>query len=80
MRTSPEFVLSQPRLTFACHIRGVTPQAVAIPVNAGLLEAQPERADCEALIQRNRERVWSAPPATPPEAGRKVDTEDASEW
>ena len=87
MRTSPEFILSQPRLTFACHIRGVTPQGVAIPVNAGLLEAQPERADYEALIQRNRERVWSAPPAPPPassapppEPGHKVDTEDASEW
>ncbi len=80
MRTSPEFILGQPRLTFACHIRGVTPQAVAIPVNAGLLEGQRERADYQALIERNRERVWSRPSAPPPKSARKVDTEDASEW
>lgn len=80
MRTSPEFILSQPRLTFACHIRGITPQAVAIPVNVGLLEAQPQRADYEALMERNRKRVCSARSAKPPTAAPKVDSEDASEW
>jgi hypothetical protein len=28
LRTTPEFILSQPKLHFACHIRNVTPQAV----------------------------------------------------
>jgi hypothetical protein len=31
LRTTPDFILSQPRLHFASHIRNVTPQAVSIP-------------------------------------------------
>src|ERR1700692_4836912 len=41
MRTTPDFILKQPALQFACHIRNVTPQAVSIPVYPGL----PERID-----------------------------------
>lgn len=59
MRTTADFILSQPRLHFACHIRNVTPQAVSIPVAVGKLEREPRlSADAYAeLRRRNRERV-----------------------
>jgi Type IV secretion-system coupling protein DNA-binding domain len=59
MRTTPDFILSQPRLHFACHIRNVTPQAVSISVAAGKLEREPRlgAAAYEELRRRNRERV-----------------------
>jgi hypothetical protein len=62
MRTTPDFILNQPRLTFAAHIRNVTQNAVSIPVPAGLLERQPRLSDeaYEALRDANRDRV-SAP-------------------
>jgi len=59
MRTTPDFILSQPRLHFACHIRNVTPQAVSLPVTAGKLEQEPRLAAAaySELRHRNRERV-----------------------
>ena len=45
MRTTADFILSQPRLHFAAHIRNVTPNAVSIPVPVGLLEAEPRMDD-----------------------------------
>lgn len=59
MRTTPEFILSQPRLHFACHIRNVTPQAVSIPIAFGVLESQPRLSEAEygQLMERNRARV-----------------------
>lgn len=59
MRTTQDFILGQPRLHFACHIRNVTPNAVSIPIQAGQLEAQPRLSPnaYEALIARSRERV-----------------------
>lgn len=64
MRTTPDFILGQPRLTFACHIRGVTPQAVGIPIEAGKLEREPTLTDEEyaGMRERNRIRV-SLPPS-----------------
>jgi hypothetical protein len=59
MRTSVDFILKQPSLQFACHIRNVTPHAVSIPVIPGL----PDRADqlsaaqYERLREINRSRV-----------------------
>jgi len=53
MRTTADFILSQPRLTFAAHIRNVTPNAVSIPVRVGLLEREPRMA--EAAYRRLRE-------------------------
>ena len=44
MRTTQDFILGQPRLTFACHIRGITPNAVSIPIPVGQLERQPKPA------------------------------------
>jgi hypothetical protein len=72
MRTTPDFILSQPRLHFACHIRNVTPQAVSIPVAVGTLERQPKLSEesFDELIARNRERVgafrYKAPQGAPP--------------
>jgi hypothetical protein len=59
MRTTPDFILSQPRLHFAAHIRNVTPQAVSIPVRLGALKQEPELSDetYERLRELNRERV-----------------------
>ncbi|MBV9570203.1 MAG: ATP-binding protein, partial [Alphaproteobacteria bacterium] len=59
MRTTPDFILSQPRLHFAAHIRNVTPQAVSIPVELGTLEAQPRLSaeEYDRLLRNNRLRV-----------------------
>ncbi|HWA92085.1 MAG TPA: hypothetical protein VG889_18745 [Rhizomicrobium sp.] len=59
LRTTPDFILSQPRLQFAAHIRNVTPQAVSIPVPVGTLEAQPRLSHeaYERLRELNRVRV-----------------------
>ena len=57
MRTTPDFILSQPRLHFAAHIRNVTPSAVSVPIEPvrGAPEL-PEEA-YRRLIERNRARV-----------------------
>jgi hypothetical protein len=59
LRTTPEFILSQPKLSFAAHIRNVTPHAVSIPVPVGELERQPCLSDnaYERLRESNRLRV-----------------------
>ncbi|WP_067737709.1 type IV secretory system conjugative DNA transfer family protein, partial [Novosphingobium naphthalenivorans] len=57
MRTSADFILSQPKLQFAAHIRGVTPSAVSIPITP--MDRPPQLSDDAyfQLIARNRERV-----------------------
>ena len=62
-RTTPDFILSQPKLHFAAHIRNVTPQAISIPVPVGVLERQPRigREAYERLRDMNRARVSAAP-------------------
>jgi len=57
MRTTADFILDQPKLQFAAHIRNVTPQAVSIPISpvAGLPQLSAQRY--EDLIERNRQRV-----------------------
>lgn len=59
MRTTPDFILGQPALQFAAHIRNVTPHAVSVPVTPGALEGQPQLSDSERVEQResNRRRV-----------------------
>ena len=68
MRTTSDFILSQPRLHFALHIRNVTPQAVSIPVPVGELEKQPRMTDAayQAFLKRNRERISTPPQTVPP--------------
>lgn len=72
LRTTADFILGQPRLHFACHIRNVTAQAVSIPVEVGKLEAEPRLSDSAytRLRQRNRERVSLGDRQRP--AGRKT--------
>jgi hypothetical protein len=74
LRTTPDFILSQPRLSFAAHIRNVTPHAVSIPIPVGELESQPRLSDkaYERLRELNRVRV-STPRAIASESvSRKV--------
>ena len=73
-RTTPDFILTQPRLHFAAHIRNVTPQAVSIPVPVGVLERQPglSQVAYERLRELNRERV-SLPPELPNSAIKRED-------
>lgn len=59
LRTTADFIMSQPRLHFACHIRNVTPSAVSIPITPGTLEALPQldHEDYETFLLQNRARV-----------------------
>jgi Type IV secretion-system coupling protein DNA-binding domain len=91
MRTTPDFILNQPKLQFATHIRGVTPSAVSIPIErAGELPRLSD-ADFEHLIARNRERVsltggQAAPNDHDPESdydeGPEIEPDEdiSSEW
>lgn len=59
MRTTPDFILDQPKLHFACHIRNTTPNAVSVPVDPRLI-SRDDLLDDEAydlLLQLNRRRV-----------------------
>ena len=78
MRTTPEFIIQQPRLHFACHIRNVTPQAVSIPVKAGELEKHPTRSreDFDRLMASNREHVASKRPASEPQSHQQSSKAD----
>lgn len=70
MRTTPEFIMNQPQLQFAAHIRNVTPHAVSIPIVPGALDRQPKLSDeaFEALMATNRRRV-SLPRVEAPRPG-----------
>lgn len=88
MRTDPQFILDQPKLTFACHIRGHTKRAVALTVTPGMLEDEPAMTEEEyrAMRARNRERVsatFELPDVPePPEPPSSVHAPDAptSDW
>lgn len=59
LRTTPERILKQKKLHFSCFIRGVTPEAINVPVEVGKLERQPKlsHADYQTLLEKNRARV-----------------------
>ncbi|WP_428150929.1 hypothetical protein [Brevundimonas sp.] len=94
MRTNAEFILEQPRLQFAAHIRNITPHAVSIPVKPGALKeiGKMSDEDFEILIEGNRLRVALAasereaprgeqPPSPEPIVMRGAPPEDFSpEW
>jgi hypothetical protein len=91
MRTTPDFILNQPPLTFAAYIRGVTKGAVSVPIDAGRLERRPRMDDSSyaELRERNRDNVClpvaplslPAPPREPepPERAPKRPTA-STEW
>lgn len=62
MRTDAAFIQDQPRLQFAAHIRGVTPQAISLPVDPGFLERQSTMTPegYERFRDENRLRVSAA--------------------
>ncbi len=89
MRTTPEFILGQPKLQFATHIRGVTPSAVSIPITP--TGALPQLSDVAfaAQLARNRDRVSiptapvgsAATESTPkPRFDSAPDEDISSEW
>lgn len=59
MRTTADFILNQPKYHFAAHMRGVTPQAISIPVSDGAFKPYLHlpREALEALLVRNRARL-----------------------
>ena len=69
MRCEPDFLLGmhkhQGATDFACFIRNVTPQPVALTVPFGQMEGRPRmsEAEHEALLAVNRRRVAEAQPA-----------------
>jgi len=76
MRTTPDYILDQPRLQFAAHIRGVTPQAVSIPVQAGPIRHIPKLAHhaYDGIIERNRARVSLTFPESKPFVAMAAET------
>ncbi len=78
LRTTPEFLLTRPKLHFACHIQGVTSEAFDLPLTPGQLERSPELTAEEAhrLRERNRARVSEARPEASSSEG--TDTSEAA--
>ena len=94
LRTTADFILAQPKLHFACHVRGMTRQAMSLEVPYGLLECEPmlSPAAYRTLQNLNRRRVSlpidspvseplaaAAPAAVPPSDPDAADT-SAAEW
>jgi len=73
LRTTPEFIISQPRLSFAAHIRNVTPQAVSIPVPYGEMERQPQLSQEEYDEMRTLNRIRVSLPRDIPGDGFTMD-------
>lgn len=73
MRTTADFILDQPKLQFAAHIRNVTPQAVSIPIKPITDVPQLSAERHAEVVERNRERVS----ATSREAQRPAATQSA---
>jgi hypothetical protein len=86
MRTTPDFILAQPRLQFAAHIRGATPSAVSIPLSPTSRPRMLSQEACAELIERNRARVSvyaaDAPPAREDQrsSGEEAIEDISPEW
>jgi len=84
MRTTADFILGQPKLQFAAHIRGVTQSAVTVPITP--LSRPPQLSDAayERLIARNRARVslvgGGSEPVPPDTTGDIPDEDISPEW
>lgn len=66
LRTTADFILNQPQLQFAVHIRNVTPHALSIPIVPGAVARLPRLSQdaFDALLTRNRTRVSLEAPST----------------
>jgi hypothetical protein len=62
LRTTPENILKQKKLTFSCFVRNVTPEAVSVPVKAGNLESKSRMSasDYAALRDWNKKKTSTA--------------------
>ena len=81
MRTTPEFIADQPRLSFAAFVRGQTPQALQVKLEYGKMEAmecmtEGEQRELQASM-RERYAVTAASPTAPssPAKGGVTDVE-----
>jgi hypothetical protein len=78
MRAEPEFLLSMRKhaksTDFACFIRNVTPQPVALTVPFGQMEGKPRMSESErqAVLLQNRSRVAAGAAPKLAEASRPV--------
>ncbi len=75
MRTTADFIHSQPRLQFAAHIRNVTPQAVSIPIEPVNDVPQLSSELYRELLEANRAKV-----SLPPEARRDSSRPSEAPW
>jgi hypothetical protein len=89
MRTTPDFILSQPKLQFAAHIRHVTSSAVSVPIRPVESPAWLSDAAYAEGIARNRARVSLArpeganeavKPLPPPNAPQPPPDDISAEW
>jgi len=72
MRTTPEFIETQPRLSFAAYVRNFTANAVSLGIPAGLLEAEERMTEQEMNDLRDQMRTQYAVPLA---AAQKADNE-----
>lgn len=80
MRTTPEFILSQPRLQFATFIRGMFSHSIATPVNVGALDERDFMDDetFKAFLAYNAQRI-AIDPAEIVEEPEEPDEDDDEE-
>jgi hypothetical protein len=84
MRTTPEFIETQPRYQFATYVRGVTPHAVPVEVSPSPLSkpaAKMSPAEYQERIAANRRRVsfgLEGPRRMPPPSSPQSPDEDIS--
>jgi hypothetical protein len=59
MRTTPEFLLAQKKLTFACYVANTTSSPISLAVPAGKMEDEPRMTDTDYhnMREHNRARV-----------------------
>jgi hypothetical protein len=68
LRTEEEFIRDMPKLSFACHVRDVTANAVRMDVKHGLMEGMDTMDDAEyaTVMQRMRDLYCASPGRSAP--------------
>jgi len=88
LRTTPEFILAQEKSAtascFALFVRNLTPQAIALTVPFGCLEAAPHMTEASfaLVVDANRRQVsqTTSPPAPLPAAPRPAPTQPGAAY